>query len=350
LFLSSCGGKDDSVSDAPPDAKPVKKDEDLERLVFAPSKLSFQEALLKYGKEANRSSQPTSKMLTDAATRAAAQGDNDSAEMLLDEAIKLDDKNAEAYFRRGRVRCNAIAGKDQAAIDDLNRSIALGRPGPEAHLSLARLYDANKQPRMAIDSLTAAIKLSPKTKELYKSRAAIYVSIGEKEKALNDYAQLAKLDPDSMAAFFQQGQVLESMKRFDDACVEYKKLLLLDETKQKVPLKAIAYKRLAVLYGNKGKHKEAIDFLTEAAKFDVEDDEPLRLRGLEYLKIQNYKQAVADLTEAIEISPDTGANFAARAEAYSKLGKTELAEKDRLEAKRLNDAPAERPMFELKDP
>jgi tetratricopeptide (TPR) repeat protein len=348
-FLSSCGSNDDNPGTAAK-TKATKPDADLERLMLAPTQLTLNEALKKYGYKPKENPVENSAVYTAAALRAAKGSDNDAAETLLNEAIRLDAKNAEAYYQRGRVRCNAIAGKDKEAIDDLNRSIALGRVSYNVYLVLARLYDANKQPRKAVDALTLAIKLSPGSKELYKARAAIYAGLGEKEKALKDYEQLSKMEPKSLTAYFQQGQVLESMNKYDDACVVYKKMLPLDETKQKVPLKAIAYKRLAILSSNKGKVKEAVAYLTEAAKFDAEDDEPLRLRGFEHIKLQEYQKAVDDFTEAIDIVPESSSNFAARAGAYAKLGKTELAEKDRKEALRLNDMPAERPMFELKEP
>ncbi len=348
-FLSSCGSNDDNPSSAAK-TKATKPDADLERLVFAPTPLTLEEALKKYGYKPKENPVENSAVYTAAAVMASEDSDNDAAETLLNEAIRLDSKNAEAYYQRGRVRCNAIAGKDKEAISDLNKSIALGRVDHSVYLVLARLYDANKQPHKAVDALTLAIKLSPGTKDLYKSRAAIYAGLGEKEKSLKDYEQLSKIEPKSLTAYFQQGQVLESMKRYDDACVVYKKMLPLDETKQKVPLKAIAYKRLAILSSKNGKVKEAVAHLTEAAKFDTEDDEPLRLRGLEYMKLQDYQKSVDDFTEAINIAPESSSNFAARADAYAKLGKSALAEKDREEAARLHDIPAERPMFELKEP
>lgn len=330
-------------------AKIPAKDSELEQIVFRPTKLTLSEAIKKYGgKKLRNNPKEDSEMLTKAALFAADQSDNDAAEVLLNEAIKLSDTNRDAYYLRGRVRCNGISGKDKDALNDLNKAIALGYPGPEVHLVLARLYDGEKQPRKAIEELTLAHKAAPGAKDVLKARAAIYDAIGEKENALLDYKELAKLDPESLAPYFQQGQVLEAMKKFDEACAVYKKMIKMDDSKQKVPLKALGYKRLAVVRGAQGKHEEAIGYLTEAAKFDVEDDEPLRMRGLEYMKLKNYQDAVDDFTEAILIAPETGSNFVARADAYDKLGKLALAEKDRQEAKKLNDAPAERQMFEMK--
>lgn len=341
MLLSSCALTEDTSSEQP---KPIKakkkKNSELDRLIFAPPELSLDEAKQKYVH-----APISSKVLSEAASRAADKADNDAAEKLASEAIRLDPKNGDAFYQRGRARCNIVAGKDTEAIEDLQKAISLGLNDSSVHLILARLYDNNKQPKKAIESLTIAIKLAPTYKDLYKSRAALYVSVGEPEKALADYHSLSKLDPDNSALFYQRGQIFESLKKFDEAAAEYKKIFGIDESKFKVPMKPLAYKRLASINSTQGKHKDAVQNLTEACKFDADDDEPVRLRGLEYAQLQDYKKAIADLNQAIEMSPDSSANFAARAEIYAKMGDTNLAGKDRLEAKRLHDVPAERPLY-----
>ncbi|MCI0562246.1 MAG: hypothetical protein MN733_27485 [Nitrososphaera sp.] len=44
------------------------------------------------------------------------------------------------------------------------------------------------------------------------------------------------------------------------------------------------------------------------------------------------------------------AAYESRADLYDQLGRADLASKDRIEAKRLNSKPAERPIYELKEP
>ena len=345
VFLGGCGAFDEPNSNVAPTKK---TDAELEQIVFRPAQLTLKEALKKYGKTVYNNPKVDSAMFTEAAVFASNSADNEAAETLCSEAIRLDPNNAKAYFYRGRVRCNAISGKENAAEDDLKKALALGYLPSDVYLILGRLYDEKKQPEKAIECFSKAISIAPQLKELYKSRAAIYAALGEKEKALKDYERLATLDPSSSAPYFQQGQVLESMKKYDAACAMYKRLLKIDESAQRVPLKAIALKRLALLSGMKGKHEDAISYLTEASKYDVEDDEPLRMRGLEYMALKNYAMAIADFSEAIDINPDSSHNFAARAEAYLKAGKPDLASKDKAEAVRLNNVPAERPMYELK--
>lgn len=349
-MLSSCADTENTESSSKHENKAKTDKSELDGLLLAAPELTLKEAIKKYarGSKKNLNDLQRSQRLTIAASKAADMGDNDAAETLLTEAIRLDDKNGQAFYQRGKVRCNGVKGKDSDAIEDFKKAISFGAGGAGAHEFLGRVYDSSHQPDKAIEALTTAIKMDPTSKDPYKSRAALYTAMGEKEKALKDYDMISKIDPTSALAQFRKGQVLESLKRKDEARAAYEKVVVLDQPDAKVPLKAIALKRLAALNSERGKHVEAIENLTKAADFDAADDEPLRLRGLEYATLKNYKKAADDLSKAIEISPDAVSNFTARADVYTKMGKVDLAQKDRSEAKRLQDVPAERPIYELK--
>lgn len=356
LFLSACSSDDESTSKSTGEASAKKRQskgtpKEMELLVLAPPKLTLKEGIKNYATptKPNMTDQEASQRLTAAAGHACSVGDNDTAELLLNEAIRLDDHNGEAYAQRGRARCNSVAGKDKAAIEDLKRAISLGCGGARVHITLARLYDATDQPLKAIEELGVASKLAPKEKDVYKSRAAVYAEIGQKEKALRDYEILTQLHPDDTEPHFRIAQILETMNRNEEARAHYVKVTELNDT-GRVALKPICYKRLAVIDGARGKHEEAIKSWTEALKLDNTDDEPLRLRGLEYAMLKNYPKALADLNDAIKLSPDIRENFEARAELYDKMGQADRAKKDRLEADKLNARPAERPVYDWKKP
>jgi len=199
LFLSACSTDEQKAPQPTKQTGQAKSSSDMELLVLAPPQLTLKEATKKYAaaKKKNATAQENSIRLTVAAIKAADMGDNDAAETMLNEAIRLDDQNGEAYFQRGRARCNSVTGKDIAAIEDLKTAIKLGRGGARAHVTLARLYDGNSQPQKAIEELNAAEKITPHEKDIYKSRAAIFMELGQREKALKDYEIFAKLNPDS---------------------------------------------------------------------------------------------------------------------------------------------------------
>ncbi|HEY9713696.1 MAG TPA: tetratricopeptide repeat protein [Chroococcales cyanobacterium] len=64
-----------------------------------------------------------------------------------------------------------------------------------------------------------------------------------------------------------------------------------------------------------------------------DDDVVYKARGDAYMLTGAYDKAVSDYTRAIENSPEYSArSYKAQAEAYDKLGKTDLAAKDRKKA------------------
>lgn len=338
-----------TANDAMQPTKVGKRDKDLDELLLAAPKLSLKDAIKKYVtvKIVGGEGKVDTQTLTKAADRALELGDNDTAEVMLDEALRLDSNNGEAYFQRGRSRCNGVSGKDQEAIADLKKAISLGAGGAPAHCFLARLYDEHNQQDKALAELTEALRIDPNNKVAYRCRAAIFDAMGQKENALKDYQQLSKNDPKNTTNFFRIAQVYEGMKKYDEAIAAYLKLTEQNDTKQRIPLKPIAYKRLAALSSMKGSHKKSIEYLTEAIKLDNGDDEPLRLRGQEWMKLNDYEQAIADYTKAIELSPELSLTYQARSAAYKKVGKMDLAQKDLIEAQRLADKPAELPTYEV---
>ncbi|MBX9666874.1 MAG: tetratricopeptide repeat protein [Candidatus Obscuribacterales bacterium] len=265
-----------------------------------------------------------------------------SAETLADEVLKHDDKCALAYVIRGKARCNAVIGADDAAIKDLEKGIKLGDNDSRTYAYLARLYFVKKQNKKALAAIDRAIELEPDQRALYKSRAALCVAVGQKTKALSDYGKILELDPENSDTYFMRAQLHETMSNKDAAFNDYAQVVKIEKRDEPVPIKGMAYKRRAVILSGRGDHKKAVNELTEAMAFDDDDDELFRLRGQEYAAQGQYRRAVLDYTRAISMAPEfeRGA-YESRAVAYEKIGEFGLAKKDREEAKRLADKPAE---------
>lgn len=285
----------------------------------------------------------------EAAEKALKEPDYVSAETLLTEAIKLDPNHAHAYKLRGRSRCNAIIGKDALAIEDLKRAIELGERHPSTYEYLARLYHDNKQRPETIAALQESLKIKPNQREAWQFLAAVYIEQDDYEKALECDDMAVKIDPKDAQPYFIRAQLLHKMKRYDEALRDYETVTKIEPVNEKVPRKTAAYRLQSEILSQAGRHEEAIKTLDDAINADPTDDDLLRLRGLEYGSLKMYDKAIADYTEAIDMSPEfAGKAYEARSKAYAHLGKTELAQKDLAEAKRLDDKPAEKPIFELR--
>ncbi|MBZ0189745.1 MAG: hypothetical protein K8F91_26095, partial [Candidatus Obscuribacterales bacterium] len=59
-----------------------------------------------------------------------------------------------------------------------------------------------------------------------------------------------------------------------------------------------------------------------------------------------YDRALADYTTSIDLAPQfAAASYEARSRVYQRIGKFDLAEKDRAKATKMRKAPAELPVY-----
>ncbi len=82
------------------------------------------------------------------------------------------------------------------------------------------------------------------------------------------------------------------------------------------------------------KHEEAIKSISFLIKKNKQDDSSYLTRARLYENLGKHKEALADYSTAIELQPSTTA-LKERASVYAKIGRKDLAEKDRRDADRI---------------
>ncbi len=323
-----------------------ERDRELEALTLGPSKSSLTSALNRY--MPNRKPILTWQDFQKAGVLALHQKDYESADYLLSEAIKLAPNQGTLYNQRGKARCNSVATNDQGALSDFLKAKELGALSDGGYGHIARLYDSTGQSDKALQVLCDAIKMFPNTKNLYQSRAAIYATKGQKKKAKSDYDMLIKLEPDDATGLLRRAQLSESMGEFELALKDYDSASKIANGRgTQYERHKVALKSKAMLLAKLGRYKEALAVI-DLTKPQERDDEEMKLRGDWLAALNRYDEAIAAYTESIESAPEIGkATYEARAKIFDKVGKPELAQKDRAKAKKLSDAPAEKTLYKL---
>jgi tetratricopeptide (TPR) repeat protein len=109
------------------------------------------------------------------------------------EAIRLDARDTDAYYNRGRALLEKNAYTE--ALLDFGQAIARNPKHPLAHngrawalLKLGNLADA-------LDAANQAIASDSKYAPAYDTRAHIYEALGKREQAIADFRQALALDP-----------------------------------------------------------------------------------------------------------------------------------------------------------
>jgi tetratricopeptide (TPR) repeat protein len=129
--------------------------------------------------------------------------DYDRAIAALDEAIRLDPKNALAFYNRGRAYANK---RDvDRAIGDYNEAIRLDPKYVLAFHSRGLAYMAKGDNDRAIADFNEIIRLDPKDAWAFHNRGQAYESKGDNDRAIADYNEAIRLDPNEPSAFCSRG-------------------------------------------------------------------------------------------------------------------------------------------------
>jgi len=161
-------------------------------------------------------------------------------------------------------------------------------------------------------------------------RAESYTGASQFSKAVDDYNWCINCKPNDEAAFFCRAEAYANWGKWREAERDYGRSVVLK------PQNA----------DNKTKHAHAMIKLKDYAgaiqeydrilKLTPEDDDVWRRRGDAALLLGDYQAAVTSYSRAIGYDADVGWYHHYRAVAYEKLGKLDLAAKDRKKAQELN--------------
>lgn len=214
---------------------------------------------------------------------------------------------------------NSAAAAPTANIN-ANTAIAEETPLPQftdANVALAegiKLLDSNSINK-AVDAFLQAIKLNPDLAEAH-FRLGIAYGLVEAEKEQETESETA---PTPTPTPVRKGKVLEpaktdSEKSFENAVKAYKKYLV------KNPKDDVAHFNIGRSYNKLNDDKEALKSLMQAVKLKPEDTEYQTELGSIYIKLAQYEEAVRALKKALELDNQ---NF----EAESLLEKAEAGKK-----------------------
>lgn len=111
--------------------------------------------------------------------------------VLLEDALRIDDTDAAAYYHRGEIL--AMSGRMEDAISDFSRAIQLDAEFHSAHVRRARAYQTLGRTKEAKDILTRSIKLFPETSELHHALAECYAMEENFDEAIAVFEKIDKM-------------------------------------------------------------------------------------------------------------------------------------------------------------
>jgi tetratricopeptide (TPR) repeat protein len=216
-----------------------------------------------------------------------------------DEAIRLDPKNAKAYYNRGASYYDK--GELDRAITDYGEAIRLDPKHADTYVNRGLAYDRKGEHDRAIADYDEAIRLGPKDAPTYYNRGLAYYRKGEHDRAIADYDEAIRLDPKDADTYVNRGVAYDSKGEFDRAITEFGEAIRLDAKKAK------AYYNRGVAYVSKGELDRAITEFGEAIRLDPDAANKAsyyNARGLVYASTRDYARAIADYDQALTLNLD----------------------------------------------
>ena len=152
------------------------------------------------------------------------------AEKKLNEALKLNNNNADAYYELGIIE--AIKNNNNKAINYYTKAIKIIPDRDEYYFSrgLAEAYTLKL--KAFIDDMNKVIELNPKSAQAYGSLAITYDRFGNTEKAIEYYDNAIKNDDTSFDLLYvSRAELKVRLKDYDGAIADYNKAI--EITKQR---------------------------------------------------------------------------------------------------------------------
>jgi len=145
---------------------------------------------------------------------------------LLNIKLKVNPKDAEAYFERGRL--SFLLGKFKEVLRDLKKALKFNYNKPQIYLLLAKTYFAINQEGKAIDLLkkySAFVEDNPEAyilmAEIYKNRQALNLALASVDKALN-------ISKNNYKAYKLKGIIFKRLRNFEKAIENYNQAINLN--------------------------------------------------------------------------------------------------------------------------
>ena len=257
------------------------------------------------------------------------QGNPDAALAEYQRAVKSDPRYAIAYNNIGR--CLYLQEKFIAAQKAYSKALELNPNFADAYYNQGVLMLKIGNLAEAHVNLERALTLNPKNAAIHGQMAQIYLQKAEYPEAI-DYLQKRLIaQPDHIDSWHYLGMAHFSLNQFEDAVHCFEKVLqlthrhpecyehlaiaylkLADKEKAltyffrqlEIQPTANAYYNIGVLLIEKGRHRDAIEYLRQAVAL-----EPLHLPahlnlGVLYLKSQQQEPALTHYRKAAEIKPN----------------------------------------------
>jgi len=156
---------------------------------------------------------------------------NDPEIKKLDEFIKQNSQNADAYYNRASL--HEGKGNLQMAEEDYDKALAINKNHADAYYNRGLLFVKMKKYEKAAKDFGAVIELNPRASDAYCNRGNVNYHLGKKDLAIDDYNAALKITPNDADLFYNRAVVYQAKGVSSKANRDFKKAAALGHQKAK---------------------------------------------------------------------------------------------------------------------
>ncbi|HHT9154165.1 MAG TPA: tetratricopeptide repeat protein [Candidatus Hypogeohydataceae bacterium YC40] len=223
---------------------------------------------------------------------------------------KPDDPDAHVGLGLAYARMEKI----EEAMSQFKEAIRLDLKDSEAYKQLGIIYKLKGDKEEALANLKTAVSLNPNDAEANWHLAELYMEKGEVDAAIRSYSYVTDIMAGMVMAHYEKGVALTKKGANMEALAEFEKA---EKINPKYPG---LQEQLATIYHELNRIDDAIDHYEKALKSASSKAQEAELRtglGRAYVQKLEYKKAIKQYNEALEIEPENAQYHKEIAEAYA---------------------------------
>jgi len=238
--------------------------------------------------------------------------DYDGALVALDNAVRSNPDDIEAYLQRGELF--TLQGRRDRAFEDLNRAIKLDPKGLVGFVERSELYTMAGDADHALADADRAIQLDPASGAAYAARAEAYATKEAWDRAMQDAGVAIRLGPKSIAGYLTRSHIYELTGDYEHA---------LDDADRAVRIQPESATALNARCWNGAilaRLDAALDDCNAAVALRPYSAEILDSRAFTNLKAGKFDLALTDYNAALAVNPRFASSLYGRGLAKQGMG------------------------------
>jgi tetratricopeptide (TPR) repeat protein len=243
----------------------------------------------------------------------AKKGNIDKAFEIFEEAIKLFPESPGPYSNRGNVF--RMRKEYDLAIEDYSKSLELHPNNFNVLYARANTYMDKGNFEMAISDYSKIIEKKPTFSDIYFDRAYANIRLENYENAKTDLESQLEITPKDFKSLANLINIKKKLGLFNDALADYQKIVTEFPNQ---PNLHIVYNNWANLYRKIENPKEALIKINQALKLKNDYDIGFFNRAAIYLELGEEKDACIDFMKALRLDLEKNEHFKADAD-FEKL-------------------------------